>query len=315
VGAFSLPQAGGVYVTAGTGYAESSVDVYSLNANGNVPPIATLSGRDYFRTIVDVALDASRKIWVNQGGPLAEFAPGSNGDPSPEAEIEGSYTMLCGCGDNLVALDTAGNIYTNDNEAGSILVFAAGSNGNVAPIREIAGAYTQPTGLITSITLSNSGQLYVSEYAEDHGGSPTILVFAAGANGNVAPIRTISGSNTGLNQYGALGLALDGNQVLYVANSCRYGCVGSDSIVAFAKGANGNATPIRTISGAYTGLATPESVAVHDGLLYVANTNAAASGTPSITVYHKSANGDVAPLRTITGPYTGMVDPVGIAVR
>ena len=30
-------------------------------------------------------------------------------------------------------------------------------------------------------------------------GDPSILVFAPGANGNVPPLRTITGSNTGLN--------------------------------------------------------------------------------------------------------------------
>jgi len=69
-------------------------------------------------------------------------------------------------------------------------------------------------------------------------------VYAPGANGDVAPIRTITGSNTGLSapQYDAV----DSSGRLYVTND------GSSlgTITIYAAGANGNVAPIATIGGA-----------------------------------------------------------------
>ncbi len=76
--------------------------------------------------------------------------------------------------------------------------------------------------------------------------SSYVTVYPPGANGDVAPIQTISGSNTGINA--PWSVAVDSEHNIYVDN------VGADSITVFAAGANGNATPIQTISGSNTGL-------------------------------------------------------------
>lgn len=55
------------------------------------------------------------------------------------------------------------------------------------------------------------------------------------ANGNIAPIRTIQGSNTGLN--GANGVAIDANGNIYIANTV------GNTITVYANDANGNAAP------------------------------------------------------------------------
>jgi sugar lactone lactonase YvrE len=72
-------------------------------------------------------------------------------------------------------------------------------------------------------------------------------VYAAGANGNVAPSRVIAGSNTGLQT--PTGVALDSAGNIYVSTNAN------KSVVVFAASASGNATPIRTIAGTNTGLA------------------------------------------------------------
>ncbi len=43
------------------------------------------------------------------------------------------------------------------------------------------------------MAVDNNGLIYVTAASSD-----AILVFAANANGNVAPLRTIAGANTGL---------------------------------------------------------------------------------------------------------------------
>ncbi len=92
------------------------------------------------------------------------------------------------------------------------------------------------------MVLDSAGNLYVSN-------SDSITVYAPGATGNAAPIRTISGASTGLSN--PLGVAVDSAGHLYVAN-----ILGS-SITMYALGATGNVAPLRTVSGARTGLSRP----------------------------------------------------------
>lgn len=80
---------------------------------------------------------------------------------------------------------------------GNVAVYTFGSTANALPARAISGGLT---GLATpvSLVLDSSGNLYVL----DNGvwtstvPHPQILVFGPGANGNVAPIRTISAVGT-----------------------------------------------------------------------------------------------------------------------
>ena len=141
-------------------------------------------------------------------------------------------------------------------------------------------------------------------YAAVGGFTPSILVYAPDANDNVAPIRTISGPNTGLAN--TVGIALDSAGNLYVADNAFF-----PSITVYAPGANDNVAPIRTISGPNTGLANTTGIALDSaGNLYVANN----VFFPSITVYAPGANGNVTPIRTISGPNTGLGNTVGIAL-
>jgi len=84
----------------------------------------------------------------------------------------------------------------------TISEFAAGATGNVAPIRMISGPNTGLRALPPSASSfaegiavsARSGQTFVANPSTN-----SILVFAANANGNIAPIQTIAGSATGLN--------------------------------------------------------------------------------------------------------------------
>jgi hypothetical protein len=93
--------------------------------------------------------------------------------------------------------DGRGEIYAANAGSYTITVYAAGAEGDRKPIRIIGGSSTQmyaPVG----VALDNAGVIYV---ANDRGGSDgigSVTVYAADANGNVAPIRTIAGSNTGM---------------------------------------------------------------------------------------------------------------------
>jgi hypothetical protein len=133
-----------------------------------------------------------------------------------------------------------------------------------------------------------------------------VLVFAAGANGNVPPTRVIEGTNTGFNDIWSI--ALDSSDNIYVSN------LGNDSITVYAAGANGNVSPMQTISGSYTGLDQPYQLAVAGGTIIAANRGDPEEGGFSVTEYAATANGNVAPSRSIYGANTKLFAPQGVAV-
>jgi len=84
-------------------------------------------------------------------------------------------------------------------------------------------------------------ELFVANDADD-----SVLVFRASDEGDVAPIRVIKGSNTGIVH--PPGIALDAKLgELYIAS------MGNASITVFPVAANGNVRPVRTIRGGPAG--------------------------------------------------------------
>jgi len=141
-----------------------------------------------------------------------------------------------------------------------------------------------------------------------NGGGDTVTVYTRTANGNIAPLRTISGGATGLST--PRGMALDTvNNELAVANS-----LSPPSITVYALTANGNVAPLRTISGAATGLTVNTVGLAVDTVNNEFFVTIGASLGPSVLVFSRTANGNVAPLRTISGAATGLISPYGVAV-
>ncbi len=200
---------------------------------------------------------------------------------------------------------TSGLLYVA-NTGNRITVYSAGDTGNAAPTATIAGSNTRlsfPWG----ITRDTTGRLYVVNLGTSGASPETVTVYAANAVGNVAPIRTIGGSNTALHH--VEGIAVDAAGQLYVANVRDAGTRG-DSITVFAADASGNVAPRATIAGSNTGLNAPESIALAaDGRLYVAN-----NVSNTIAIYAPRASGNVAPIRTIAGGNTGLHNPQSIAL-
>src|SRR6266581_3396605 len=182
----------------------------------------------------------------------------------------------------------------------SITVYAAGASGNATPTATIAGGNT---GLIFpfGIARDGAGNIYVAnEFSSPSGGFGIITVYAAGASGNATPTATIAGSNTGLNgPFGPYGIALDGGGNIYVTSPSL------NSIMVYAAGASGNATPTATIAGGNTGLSFPTGIAFDGGgNIYVTSPH-----VNSITVYAAGASGNATPTTTITGGNTGLRGP------
>ena len=134
----------------------------------------------------------------------------------------------------------------------------------------------------------------------------TITGYAAGTNGNAAPVLAIVGLNTNLDI--PLGIARDATGRIYVVNH------GTNSILVYAPGDTGNATPVSTIMGANTGLDLPWGCALDGaGRLYVVNYDPNTRAN-SITVYAAGATGNATPTATITGSNARLQVAEGIAL-
>ncbi|HEY6324995.1 MAG TPA: hypothetical protein VIW73_00585 [Candidatus Cybelea sp.] len=179
----------------------------------------------------------------------------------------------------------------------------------------------------------------------------SLTAYHATANGNVAPLVTISGSNTQLNM--PINIATDKSGELLVTN------LGSNAVTEYAAKATGNAAPIAVITCG--GLNLPDGIALGSSQplgkvsIYAANLQgnsisifkrgangcAKARGisgsktqlsrpaalmisggviyagnlnSHSITEYPASARGNTAPTTVISGSKTMLVNPVGLAV-
>jgi sugar lactone lactonase YvrE len=142
----------------------------------------------------------------------------------------------------------------------------------------------------------------------------TIVEFAAGAKGNVAPIRTVQvaqfPSNDGSGYPEGLAVDANGNIVFAVANpEGLNGTVNSESdqIEIFTPGQSGNATPARTISGPQSQLAQIVGLALDPvGNIYVEMATVGIAANPTILEFVGGANptNSAAPINAITGSAT-----------
>jgi len=232
---------------------------------------------------------------------------GANGNVAPTV-IGGSNTGLF-YGLEGIVVDSSGQILVNSSYTGAILGFPANSSGNVSPTTNISGAKTtlvQPIGL----AIDKNDNLYVADCgsacANGENGPPSIDVFQAGANGNVAPVRRIVGARTGL--IAPFGIAVRDGRI-YVADTAEQpplrGQIGHReagtpfAIDVFGPDANGNVKPHHKIIGPNTGLSQLNGIAVNRHGIYTDVWD-----PPAIQRFALHADGDVPPRTTIQGSPT-----------
>ena len=197
----------------------------------------------------------SQAIYVAdyEASEVLRFGANVLGTPAPTFTLPASYSSA-------VTFDLHANMYVASfpNTGPQIAVYAPVSGSTTGayqatPFATIAGASTQledPVGLNTDA----SGKLYVADV-----GKAAILIFAADANGNVAPSGTIpSGSTT---QIGVPeSVVIDPNNNIWVSSIGSGTSTSVDGVLEFAAGTSGSVAPIRTIYGAATKLQYPSSV-------------------------------------------------------
>ena len=265
----------GIFVDAGRRiyianpyFGHDSVTVYAAGAAGHPKPIQEIRGSNTGLDFpLGVAADSARNIYVINIGTrqpsITMYASGAHGNVAPIRTIAGSNTKLIES--RSIALDDHNNIYVANSAygqfPGSITVYNAGANGNVSPIQEITGSNTGIYGS-SGVAVDSDRNIYVASLSgnakletamSDSFSSGSVTVYAAGATGNVAPVRKISGPNTALEV--PFGVALDSDRNIYVANYIG-------GITAYPAGANGNVAPFKDLTGPNTLLRSPASVAV-----------------------------------------------------
>lgn len=118
---------------------------------------------------------------------------------------------------------------------------------------------------------------------------PSIRVFAASAEGDTKPLRSISGGRTGLNW--PMGLEVDeARDEIVVAN------YGDNSVRFYRRTAEGDVEPVRTIEGDRTGLLGPVDVSLdaRRNEIWVANYAA-----HTAVVFDRDASGNATPKRVV----------------
>jgi len=298
-------------------YKGNSITSYPATSHGHRVPTSILSGS--LTQIIGplaVDLDPVGNIAVLGLNIVNIFPAGSNGNVPPIHQIAGPATLINTA--ESMTIDHRGHIFVagesmtivhqgNIFVAGSasqpyILEFSGLEFGNVAPIAVIQGSNTG-LGAPAAMTVDASDNIYVA----NAGQGTAILGFKAGSNGNIKPFVNISGSNTCLQIDG--GIAIDQLGNIFV--TCIPFSPRRSSILEFAAGANGNATPIAVISGPNTKLNNPSGVAIDAegriyGLDYVSN---------SIEVFAQGANGDVKPVQRILDPHARLRRPIAVIVH
>ena len=261
------------------------IAIYAAGSYANgVPPVSTIAGGNTgLGTPVGIAVDSSNNVFVLDTSDIKMYSAGSVGNISPAATIN-----LNSLGNNIptgIAVDPGGNLYVTSARgmrcrrgrschyigAPSVAVYPAGSNGSVNPSALISGPHTG-LGTPLAVAVDHNGNIYVANEGASKctrtSCGPTVpgnvSVYASGSTGDIKPIATIGGADTGL--VFPYGIALDSNENIFVlnVNSNFFGCPRCDqhSIRIFAAGSHGDAAPMATIAGPSAGLNFPRGIAV-----------------------------------------------------
>jgi len=178
-----------------------------------------------------------------------------------------------------------------DGKPGSIVTLPSGK-GDVQAKFIIKCNGMTPWG----IGLDSASNIWMTDYE-----SNDVRAYAATADGCPAPLATISGPHTGLDQ--PENVAIDRNGRIVVANYLK-------GILIFAPGANGDASPVATLTN-------PQVMSAHlEGMAIDAKNNIWVTSYANAAVLEFAANskGNDAPIRVIAGDKTELSAPVGIAV-
>lgn len=285
----------------------NSIAVYSRTASGNVAPVRTISGLSTgLSKPASVFIDSVNNeiVVTNWGGHTVTAYPRTaNGNVAPLRTITSGTATVVGFGNpGAMSTDTVnGEFYvTNCVSHPRIAAFGRLASGQTAPVRVIEGQATHISRSLHGVVVDPvNNEIFVPSTLEN-----AILVFNRLDSGNVAPKRIINGALTGIAK--PQGIAVDTtNNEIALANEGDANAVPviPPSITIYGRLATGNVAPLRTITGASTGLSKPVGIwvdAVNNEIVLGDGTDAA----EAVFVYARTGSGNIAPIRTISGAST-----------
>jgi sugar lactone lactonase YvrE len=282
-----------------------SVTEYPGNASGDTPPTGEFNG-DHVSAL---ARDSAGNFYVasDNENEVKVYPPTQTGRGPSMRTIFGLNTGLHR--PTGLAFDAAGNLYVADQggptNLSAILVFAPGADGDVPPIASIPAAPDTGFSVAGGVAVDDSGNIYVAGAIPDASGnlSGRLLIFRAGANGNVAPMSVIT---NGLVSPQQVALDLSGN--IYVVDRDA-----PASIVLYAPRAATGSAPTGRITNA--DMTAPFGLAVDAaGNIYVANTAEVPDPTVDCVLVFARASGNTWSVRKVQGPNTRLVQPLGLTL-
>ncbi len=195
-------------------------------------------------------------------------------------------------------------LVTNTGADYRLTVFGNGANGNAAPVRVLEGdavLLVQPSNVFADV-LHN--EIYVANQF-----SNSIAVYPLSASGDQPPLRHLIGAATLFDR--PTGVFVDFvHDELVVSNFDD----GEDGfITVYPRTASGDTAPLRRIAGGATGLkwaVQPAVDPVTNEILVVCQGNGIVPA--GVRVFPRTANGNVAPIRTLAGPKTKIDTPYGL---
>ncbi len=251
--------------------------------------------RDEYPTFAAISVDTVRDevvITDENGFQILTYDRLENTPPDavaskPKRVISGDDTIIEFQSGVYVEQKT-GDIYAANNDTrDTMAVFRHGSNGNAKPIR----AVQTPHGTFGVVVMEARDELAMTTQHDS-----ALVVYDRTATGKQSPIRLLQGLRTELSD--PHGIAYDPQEdVMFVAN------YGATHDVAWTD------TP-------KTGVNRTENRIGKENWPLGREFAVAGSGTingPSVTVYRRTQRGNVAPLRKIQGPSTGLNWPTGVA--
>ncbi len=266
-----------------------AVAIFPANASGDAQPLATI--RESAPDLpVDASIDLRNEVFIaNANGNIKIYAGRNPNDYRQVRELGGPHTGM----EHVtgMAVDLSGDIFIADQgikpgEA-HVLWFAAALNGNILPVREIIGPHTGLTSP-EGIAIDSAGETFVVDRQTNR-----VLVFAADAEGDAAPVAILGGLNQPRRVF------VDGDLNVYVTNH------GDDSLAIFV--ADGPQHWTRNASVTSPAMRNPDGVTADSaGRIAVAVPNA-------VLFFGANASGSSTPKWSLQGP--AAMNPATLLIR
>jgi hypothetical protein len=244
-------------------------------------------------------------VFLTLGDQIRGYSARANGATEPCQVLQGPLTTLLSAGATVIDRKDAFHVAQFGNDA--VDIFSRKAEGNQPPDR----SFTLVTNDLPGVAVDSRLNDFVLSVRPSTAG---VMFIPARSNGQIPnPVRITDPTIT---QYQSI--AIDSDDNLLIAG---YDIQGTAIIDTFGTSRSVTAPPLlRSLTGPKTGLfpgrdvffsqiATSIALDPRTDELFVYNTTADATQV-QVSVFAAKANGDMRPLRTISGPATGLIGQV-----